>query len=320
MSLAPLVDIIEAAYDVDQSDEVWLDGLTRAARPIVDRGLGATAYLYDARDPTNLRILSMSVPSEIDGGALTAFLGGVPPEYVASTWRKPFGLASSTEGFEGPLENALHAMFGARDVIAINGRDTSGFGVWLGSLVPARVEMTDDHASLLERIAPHLASACRLRRRVQRQPEAVLDPQGNVVDATGDATLNDARAALSLAATRIEEARGPMRSGDTARAVGGWKGLVSARWTLVDKFERDGKRFLVAQQNAHEIDVANDLSPRERAVMAAAAAGHHDKLIAYELGVAHSTVRVLLFRAMRKLGAKTRAEALEAFRAATTRT
>lgn len=36
---------------------------------------------------------------------------------------------------------------------------------------------------------------------------------------------------------------------------------------------------------------------------------HHHKLIAYELGLAASTVRVLFFRAMRKLGAANRSEA-----------
>jgi DNA-binding CsgD family transcriptional regulator len=40
-----------------------------------------------------------------------------------------------------------------------------------------------------------------------------------------------------------------------------------------------------------------------------------DKLIAYELGLAHSTIRVLLARAAQKLGARSRAELLERFRA-----
>ena len=50
------------------------------------------------------------------------------------------------------------------------------------------------------------------------------------------------------------------------------------------------------------------LSERERQVVGYAKLGHHDKLIAYELGISHSLVRVLLGRAASKLGASTRDE------------
>jgi DNA-binding NarL/FixJ family response regulator len=58
---------------------------------------------------------------------------------------------------------------------------------------------------------------------------------------------------------------------------------------------------------------ASALSEREREVLAMAAMGHHNKLIAYELGLAHSTVRVLLHRAAAKLGAACRRDAIERF-------
>jgi DNA-binding NarL/FixJ family response regulator len=41
--------------------------------------------------------------------------------------------------------------------------------------------------------------------------------------------------------------------------------------------------------------------------------GHSNKVIAYELGLAASTVRVLVHRAARKLGANTREEAIASF-------
>jgi DNA-binding NarL/FixJ family response regulator len=39
--------------------------------------------------------------------------------------------------------------------------------------------------------------------------------------------------------------------------------------------------------------------------------GSHNKAIAFELGIAHSTVRVLLARAAAKLGVRSRTEVLE---------
>jgi DNA-binding NarL/FixJ family response regulator len=53
------------------------------------------------------------------------------------------------------------------------------------------------------------------------------------------------------------------------------------------------------------------LSPRERQVVLRASAGASNKGIAQQLGLAASTVRVLMFRAMTKLGARTRRELLE---------
>lgn len=49
--------------------------------------------------------------------------------------------------------------------------------------------------------------------------------------------------------------------------------------------------------------------------MTQASLGHSDKVIAYELGLSASTVRVLIHRAIRKLGATTRRDALARFEA-----
>jgi len=55
------------------------------------------------------------------------------------------------------------------------------------------------------------------------------------------------------------------------------------------------------------------LTGREREVLAFAAAGNTTKLIAFELGIADATVRVLLKRAAKKLGARNRRDAIARF-------
>ena len=55
------------------------------------------------------------------------------------------------------------------------------------------------------------------------------------------------------------------------------------------------------------------LSAREREVLSNAALGSSNKEIAHTLGLAHSTVRVLLTRAARKLGASNRPQLKWAF-------
>ena len=66
-------------------------------------------------------------------------------------------------------------------------------------------------------------------------------------------------------------------------------------------------------------ELAPELTPREREIVARAAVGQHPKLIAYELGIAAVTVRVLLARAARRLGALSRSELVEKWRAAEAR-
>src|SRR5262249_54733268 len=97
------------------------------------------------------------------------------------------------------------------------------------------------------------------------------------------------------------------------RAAATWRGLVSARWTLVDSFANNGERFVVARRNDLAVGGLGALSERERQVIAHAALGRSNKVIAYELGLADSTVRVLIRRAAQKLGARGRAEAIAKF-------
>jgi DNA-binding CsgD family transcriptional regulator len=52
-------------------------------------------------------------------------------------------------------------------------------------------------------------------------------------------------------------------------------------------------------------------SVREREVVALAVTGHENKDIAYRLGLAYSTIRVLMARAASKIGAKSRQELIE---------
>jgi DNA-binding NarL/FixJ family response regulator len=81
--------------------------------------------------------------------------------------------------------------------------------------------------------------------------------------------------------------------------------LVSVEeWVLIDRFAATGREFLVVRRP--RIDVM-PLSSREHEVLAAAKRGWTNKEIAYRLGVAQSTVRVIMARIARKLGVRGRA-------------
>jgi DNA-binding CsgD family transcriptional regulator len=86
--------------------------------------------------------------------------------------------------------------------------------------------------------------------------------------------------------------------------------MKRARWTLLDEFERDGKRYLIAVRDESSSEGLALLSSRERQVVAYAARGLPNKVVGCELGIATSTVGVLLARARAKLGVRSRQELL----------
>jgi DNA-binding NarL/FixJ family response regulator len=131
------------------------------------------------------------------------------------------------------------------------------------------------------------------------------------------ARKHEVRAALQRAVIDIErlEGREPRRG---ARDVihQAWRGLVCGRWRLVDHFDADGRHYVVTTIAAGDAPSRpGAMSEREHEVLSRAASGLTNKEIAMELGLAQSTVRVLVHRAARKLGTVDRAEALARFRA-----
>lgn len=108
--------------------------------------------------------------------------------------------------------------------------------------------------------------------------------------------------ALRVAAVAIDRLWWKKLTEDSRNALHVWQGLVNGEWSLVDAFDNDGRRFLVARRNAHNRVESSALSHRERRVLALRARVFGVKTIAYELGVSTATVSRDLRTAMRKLG------------------
>jgi DNA-binding CsgD family transcriptional regulator len=85
---------------------------------------------------------------------------------------------------------------------------------------------------------------------------------------------------------------------------------LGSGWTLVDSFERDGRRYVLAVESPPAIPGFRLLTVREREIVRQALLGRSNKVIAYELGLAESTVRVLMARATAKVGARSRKDLL----------
>jgi DNA-binding CsgD family transcriptional regulator len=118
-----------------------------------------------------------------------------------------------------------------------------------------------------------------------------------------------ALAALRRRMLRLERARAD-RS-DPEEVLTAWKALVEGKYTLIARFDTDGRRYVVAHENAPAVRDPRGLTATEAAIAAWARRGHSQKFIAYELGLAVGTVGGMLARVFHKLGVRSRAELVE---------
>jgi DNA-binding NarL/FixJ family response regulator len=95
---------------------------------------------------------------------------------------------------------------------------------------------------------------------------------------------------------------------DADAALTLWRALVAGRWSLLDRFESDGKRFVVAHRNDPELGDPRGLTRRERQVAEYVGLGRPHKQIAYTLGVSAAAVSNAVTSASRKLGLRGRTE------------
>jgi DNA-binding CsgD family transcriptional regulator len=125
---------------------------------------------------------------------------------------------------------------------------------------------------------------------------------------------SEPRATLREAVRRLERARTRDHRGDP-ESLALWEGLVRGRWSLVDRFDSDGRRFVVAHRNEPNLGDPRGLSAREHQVAEHVGVGRSNKEIAYELGISESAVANAAARAQRKLGLRSRPELASFFAA-----
>lgn len=309
------VAVVEASYDFATGDTEWLENLLDTVGPELDRGFGLGAWRYRVgRDFEPSTIVHRNMPPgvlELLGAELREHGDRAGRAHSAAL---PFATASQALGIPAK-DVATHPLFvstwhahGVRDCGGINAFDPSGTGVLISIPQPDVRRPSRAEATRWSRIAAHIVAGARLRDsldapgNVVERAEAVLSPGGRVLHAEPEAQSAAAQETLRAYARDIDRARGRLRHHDEDEALSLWRALIGGRWSLVDHFDSDGRRFVVARKNEPAVRDPRTLSRRERQVLAYALLGHPLKLIAYELGIGISTVAAHRASAMRKLG------------------
>jgi DNA-binding CsgD family transcriptional regulator len=84
--------------------------------------------------------------------------------------------------------------------------------------------------------------------------------------------------------------RSRLHDGDGVRQVAALPALVAGRWSIVHVGDTDGRRYVVALDNPPDAQPLAGLSPRQAQVLGLTLDGHGPTFIAYELGLAQSTI------------------------------
>ena len=180
----------------------------------------------------------------------------------------------------------------------------------LGCARPPRINESEQ--ALWHRIAIHLSAGWRLAGRspnVEAEDvEAIVTADGRVEHGTGPGTTTHGRELLCQATKNIDRARSRCGRSDPLAALELWQGLLAGRWSLVEHFDSDGRRFMLASCNDPGLPDPAALTRRQRQVVFYASLGLSNKETAYALGLAENTISAHLAAGLTRLRIKSRAE------------
>lgn len=327
------IDVVEAAYEFDVHPASWLPNLFEEGKALFDRGLGfGGAVLSGTSDgiPVITQFIQGAGPPDMLVKYAAAAIE-VGPEITRQAHADTQGVvrALSEDSPKWPTWEITTRHLGCKDILELFAVDHDGHGISINIATDEIVELSPGDKALLEKVTVHIAAGHRLLRGLAPSvpvpgakmtdlplnAEALLDPKRFVVsEASGEAQGSNVSSAIRDAAVRIDRARGRLRKRDPDQALDIWQGLVRGRWSLVDWFDTDGRRFVLAKANAPHLRDPRGLTEREAQVATYASLGESGKIIGYRFGLSTARVSALLKAAMHKLGVKTQAQLVEHLR------
>ena len=313
------ISVVEAAYRLEGSGERWTQGVLEACAPLLDLGEGLVGCEF--RRSGQGYIIECVATRGVRGAerAVRRILGFQGARIGADLlFRSGVDFSSVSEAM-GERADVGEAVFRG----ATRGRYADGWGgiahtgdgraLVVGTGLLERQRPDAATCSRWSRAASHLGAGLRLLRTLERacggaRDEAVLDSGGTVHHACGPARAQCARDALRDAVRRIDRARTRAGRADADTALASWEALVCGRWSLVDRFDADGRRYLVARRNDPAVSDPRGLSRCEAQAAEFLSLGHSEKQIGYALGISSAAVSRSIRSAVRKLGLRSRAQ------------
>jgi DNA-binding NarL/FixJ family response regulator len=299
LSTAQKEGLLRALYQLDSSDRTYLSEVRNLWARTPFGGSDTIGFGWSGDHRGTATIETLVAPSPAIEAAFQQVYAATSRSVRLSMLQLAPHYGVMTSMYPGTQGHRRSIELGFPDFSALFGSTQAGSVVVVGTPLPpgARPPVA---TPTLNRLAAHLASVRRLRKRLaakdafHENDEAIFAPGGALQEARGQAkgkTLSSRLRALVLA-----------REKALARPeLALWPALLDGRYTIADRFESSGKRYVVAFRNDTTAAPLNGLTSLERVVVQGVSAGVMEKVLAIDLGLSVPRVSNVLGGALRKL-------------------
>ena len=314
------IAVVEAGYSLDGDDPAWLHHLLDCIAREHWCGQSSAAFTFGlSATGFTLRDVTIHGPPEIENH-LRASLAVVSPEGLNQAYGSgsaPVGTVSELIFHRANDEETFKKTNSGvvADVLRIVAHSGTGLGLGLTLVLDTVRNSTQTERRRWTRCAAHIGAGLRLRAMAHQlasldgKPiEAIFDGGGKLYHVREAAASKSARELLRTAVRKADKARSAGGRVNSDEALKAWEALIRGRWSLVDHFDSDQRRFVVAVRNDLRSLDPRGLSLRERQVVEYAGQGRSAKEIGYLLGAPAASVENSLRRAQAKLGLRSRVE------------
>ena len=322
MARSALLDVVDAAWQLDASPDAWVEGVVSAAATALPTGVESAAYHFRVDEGAvaltawggglDFRAIPTRLYREVPGEELLPAYGldatgraldapGVVPEPQAGLSRALFppGMVPA------PLEEEYRGM-ALSDAMLFMVRDVGRESFKLVMPLAARRNEKDTlgrHEALQATwspVAQHLDRALRVRHALSLDTESVVAR----LDQDGRGEFRDGadQAGIKAAFQHAQRVRNELCAEHERVSLKLWDQLLLGRYSIVRVREQSGAlRFLAIENDAPAAQLRR-LGGRERFVLERAGRGEALNAIAIDLELHPSVVTVVLNQALRKLG------------------
>jgi len=313
------INLVEAGYRLDLEWDEWLENILETSVPLLDRGAGVNAQVFRV-SATRFSLDHVALHGPGTPEMLRAFIENGPPDIIDVIYRRGIPVGTLSEWFFPDVTADCERWFvenspgNLQDSFGMVAHSGTGTGLVLTAPLPRPRHSGMPERKRWSRIAAHLAAGLRLREHLatldldSERVEAIITPEGHIEHARANTKPASIRERLRLAVKNSDSARSRTARQNPDAALELWQGLVDGRWSLVDHFDSDQRRFIVAVKNDPEMPDPRGLSARERQVAEFFGMQRGVKEIGYIFGLSPSTVAHTLSRVQRKLELDSKSE------------
>ncbi|MBA2665165.1 MAG: hypothetical protein H0U74_22955 [Bradymonadaceae bacterium] len=298
--------VLASVYNLELSEQEWITQLTRAISPFIDGGNGTLGCIFRMG-----RQIEMPVLKAIRGDdEVPAFIQYLRATEQASGGKSPdgarFGKLFAASGMGTLSVNRASAQayqvfrqeFQADGMLDAAGlivpHPASRSFIFITSRQRELSAVPERARSRWVELQNHIAAVYDLRYRLRgnsfEETDAVWFNTGGDCVESGPSGSDTLRAQLRDAVQMREK----VRSGNTgAKRIDletYWANVLSGHWAILDRFDTDGRRYVIALPIAQYGTTLRGLSEREREVLDQLGDGLANKVIAAELGISTPAV------------------------------